>query len=297
MSTSEATGNFLSNYPRPVKTYHAEPYPRIHPSNFSGKGKTVLITGGATGIGRSIAQAFAETGIARVVIVARSPGPLEKAKQGLRAEYPDVEVLTYSASLTDYARMHEVLKEVGSLDILVHSAAATHDHVPIMQVPTSEMQDTYDTNVVAPFDLVKSCIALPKPFSGGPKTVINISSGSAHMQIPNQSGYGSSKAAFVQIMASFTSEYTPAKDAVRLFSVHPGAFYTPLAATQYGKDDFDWEDIRLPGHFCTWLALGGTEPDFLHGRFVWAHWDVDELVAMKESVEGDGGLLKIGLIQ
>jgi hypothetical protein len=84
---------------------------------------------------------------------------------------------------------------------------------------------------------------------------------------------------------------------VRLFSVHPGVFYTPMAAKQYGEDAFAWEDIRLPGHFCTWLALSGMEAEFLHGKFVWAHWDVDELVAMKDKVEGDGEILTIGLVQ
>ena len=38
----------------------------------------------------------------------------------------------------------------------------------------------------------------------------------------------------------------------------------------------EWEDIQLPAHFAVWLA--SPEADFLHGRFVWAHWDVDEMI-------------------
>ena len=82
---------------------------------------------------------------------------------------------------------------------------------------------------------------------------------------------------------------------MRMFSYHPGAFYTPLAAsTGIPADALPWEDIRLPGHFATWLVLSG-ETDFLHGRFVWAHWDVDELISLKEKVEKDEGFLRLSL--
>ena len=40
----------------------------------------------------------------------------------------------------------------------------------------------------------------------------------------------------------------------------------------------------LPGHFITWLC--SLESDFLKGKYVWANWDVNELLAMKERIEG-----------
>lgn len=51
--------------------------------------------------------------------------------------------------------------------------------------------------------------------------------------------------------------------------------------------------VELPADFCVWLST--SQADFLHGRFVWAHWDIDELTAMKERILSDPGLLKIGL--
>ena len=82
---------------------------------------------------------------------------------------------------------------------------------------------------------------------------------------------------------------------LRIFSYHPGAFYTPSAEKNIPKDAFEWEDIRLPADFAVWLA--GPQSDFLHGRWVWAHWDVDELIALKERVEREKGFLTVGLVQ
>jgi hypothetical protein len=53
--------------------------------------------------------------------------------------------------------------------------------------------------------------------------------------------------------------------------------------------------VELPGDFAVWLA--GPEAEFLTGRYVWAQWDVDELIAMKEKVTQDPTLLTIGLVK
>lgn len=47
--------------------------------------------------------------------------------------------------------------------------------------------------------------------------------------------------------------------------------------------------MKLPGDFAVWLA--SPEANFLNGRFVWAQWDVDELITMKEKLAGDPSLL------
>lgn len=107
----------LADLPRPVKTYHAETYDRISPSktSFEAKDKSVFITGGATGIGFSIAQSFAEAGVAKIVIVSRSPVPQAEAKKQLEADFPNVEVVLFQASMTDYARMDEIMDSVGTV--------------------------------------------------------------------------------------------------------------------------------------------------------------------------------------
>jgi len=50
---------------------------------------------------------------------------------------------------------------------------------------------------------------------------------------------------------------------------------------------------NLPGHFAVWLA--SPEADFLKGRFLWSHWDVEELMAKREQIEADPNALKVTL--
>jgi NAD(P)-dependent dehydrogenase (short-subunit alcohol dehydrogenase family) len=285
---------FLDSFPRPTKTYHAQTYDRISPatSGFDAQGKTVLVTGGATGIGLSIVKSFAAAGVARIIIVSRSPGPQAEAKKAVEAAYPNTEVQTISASITDFPRISEIIHDAGNIDVLVLNAVGTHQMVASVEVPVADYEFTYHSNVMAPLHMLKEYLKQPNP---GSKTVINISTASTHVILPGQSGYGSSKTAFGQILQHMAVEYSPEKDGVRLFSIHPGAFYTDAAKSAgVAEDALEWEDIRLPGDFSVWLA--SDESTFLHGRFVWAHWDVDELVALKERVEKEPSFLTIGLV-
>ncbi|KAK4580364.1 hypothetical protein LTR86_000567 [Recurvomyces mirabilis] len=287
--------NLLLQVPRPVKTYHTETYDRISPKHFDGKGKTILITAGATGIGYAIAYAFAEAGVSRIAIVQRSADVLEKAKAELTKDFPKLEVITYQASIQDAARMKEAFSEL-SVDVLVLSATSTHSFKPDTPLSGDILHETtYKTNIVASYDLVDAYLKSPKASADSTKTVINITSASAQLTIPGQIGYASSKAAFAKMMQHFSLEHSPEKDGVRLFNLHPGAIYTPYASTEYGPDDFPWEDIMLPAHFSTWLGLSGQEAEFLHGRFMWSQWDVDELIQLKEQM-ANPFYLTIGLV-
>ncbi|KAH8649372.1 hypothetical protein BX600DRAFT_554871 [Xylariales sp. PMI_506] len=104
---------------------------------------------------------------------------------------------------------------------------------------------------------------------------------------------------------------------LQIVSLHPGTVYTAMSGAILKKEEGDWDsgssqsagfrmktsntDMRidgiiddLPAHFMVWAA--STEAQFLHGRFVWANWDVNELTtgAIRERLDNDPDFLTIG---
>ncbi len=238
--------SIFESLPRPAKTYHSTTYDRISKHHgFEGKGKTILITGGAGGVGSSISKAFAGAGVARVAIVSRSPP--EKAKTELEAAYPSTEFLLYSASVTDSTRMVEILHELGTVDVLVLCATSCHRRGNATEINSEEIQDSFDVNVIAAFNITQAYLAMPRPAGG--KTILNISSAAAQVHSSRRIGYASSKAATAQLMQHFATEAS-GSDQVRIFSFHPGAFYTPAVAGHFAKNGgMKWDDLELPGIF------------------------------------------------
>lgn len=66
-----------------------------------------------------------------------------------------------------------------------------------------------------------------------------------------------------------------------------------LEAGNHPKDVPIWDDVSLPGAMAVWLS--GTQADFLHGRVVFANWDAEELLQMRDKIQGDPTQLKIGI--
>lgn len=109
-------------------------------------GKTALVTGGGTGIGRAFAQALSDHG-AEVVICGRRPGPLETVAAELRSL--GRAVTTVRCDLTVEDDLRSLVEAAGPVDILVNNAGveATGDFV---RTPAKELEQLYRVNLLAP---------------------------------------------------------------------------------------------------------------------------------------------------
>lgn len=189
------------------------------------------------------------------VVLSSSHGPQShsETKAELETKYPGTEVLAFQASITDHEALRKITTDLGTVDILILNAAVAHGRAPASDLSLDELNDAFDTNVLATFNICREFCALPPPPSGE-RTIINVSAAAAHMISPYRAAYGASKAASVQVMQAIASQF--ANQRAKVFSFHPGSFYTPgLAANMPANfPGIEWEDEGLPALFSVWLA-------------------------------------------
>jgi NAD(P)-dependent dehydrogenase (short-subunit alcohol dehydrogenase family) len=188
--------------------------------------KTVLVTGGNSGIGLAAAQAFAAEG-ARVVITGRDAATLEQARTTLGA---DAVALTNDAGrIGDATALAAELTTRGLRLDAVFLNAGVAKLLPMEQVDEALWDLVFATNVKGPYFQIQALAPLLNP---GASIVIN-GSINAHIGMPNSSVYAASKAAVISLAKTLSAELLPRGARVNVLS--PGPVATPL----YGKLGLD----------------------------------------------------------
>jgi NAD(P)-dependent dehydrogenase (short-subunit alcohol dehydrogenase family) len=179
------------------------------------EGKVAIVTGGAQGIGRAIADRLAADG-ARIVI-ADLKGADEAA-----ARYEDGVGLTVDvAAEDDVARMaDESVRRCGGIDILVNNAGlyASLAMRPFDQIPVDEWRQVMDVNVLSMFLTCRAVVPRMRERGGG--RIVNISSGTPFRGVPFLLHYVTSKGAIVSLTRALAKELGP--DNVLVNCVAPG---------------------------------------------------------------------------
>ncbi len=178
-------------------------------------GRVAVITGGAQGIGRAIADGLAEAG-ARIVIA-----DLENAEEAAAA-YPDGVGLKADVSAEeDVARMvSEALARCERIDILVNNAGlyASLPMRPFEEIPVDEWRTVMDVNVLSMFLCCRAVVPVMREQGGG--KIVNISSGTPFRGVPFLLHYVTSKGAIVALTRALAKEL--GKDNVFVNCVAPG---------------------------------------------------------------------------
>ncbi|GIJ99558.1 hypothetical protein Aspvir_001692 [Aspergillus viridinutans] len=259
---------------------HNAPYPAIAPSppELSQAGKTVLITGGHTGIGYAIARAFAQASAKRLIIIGRRDNLVASAAARLAAEFPSTQTV---GLICDIANDNILI------DVVVLNAA-------ILDLGRDKVWEEYITNVRTHLDFTERLYKQPGA-KVRQKALVNLASLAIHEskltgQYPS---YAATKSAGTMLVQQIAKDVPP--EELQIVSYHPGGVFTELAELAgFKKDDPRWDDENLPGQFAVWAA--SPEARFLHGRFVWAKWDVTELLnePLRKRIDEDDSFLKVG---
>jgi NAD(P)-dependent dehydrogenase (short-subunit alcohol dehydrogenase family) len=178
-------------------------------------GKVAVVTGGAQGIGRAIAEGLSAAG-ARIVIA-----DLKGAEEAAAA-FPDGVGLTVDvASEGDVARLaEETVERCGSIDVLVNNAGlyASLEMRPFDQIPLEEWRQVMDVNVASMFLTCRAVVPVMRRQGGG--KIVNISSGTPFRGVPFLLHYVTSKGAIVALTRALAREL--GKDNVLVNCVAPG---------------------------------------------------------------------------
>jgi len=190
-------------------------------------GKTAVITGGATGIGRAAAKRFIEEG-AVVFIFGRRQDALDAAAAELG---PNARTVQGSvAEPADLARLYAAVKaERSTLDIVFANAGAGSPAV-LGQITAEHIDETFDTNVKGTIFTVQQ--ALPLMGEGG--SIILTGSSAGTTGAASMSAYSASKAAVRNLARSWAADLKGT--GIRVNVLSPGATATELAKAALGED-------------------------------------------------------------
>lgn len=200
------------------------------------KGKVIIVTGASSGIGLATARLFSQKG-AMVALVARSADKLKM----LEPEIPNS--FAAPADMADRKAVIGMIKKVydhyGRIDVLINDAGQGYDS-PVEAIEPDKLQHIFNLSVMGPVIAMQQVIPIMRKLGCG--AIINVSSGLARMDLPNQSPYASMKAGLAKISLAARQELE--KDKIVVSVVYPYITRTEFekntlrsGGVQYQTDD------------------------------------------------------------
>jgi 2-keto-3-deoxy-L-fuconate dehydrogenase len=194
------------------------------------QGKVALVTAAGQGIGRAIAEKFADEG-ARVIATDLEANKL----QGLRAKLRKLDVLSQD-DIDALGR--DIAREFGPLDILVNCAGYVH-HGTVLDCGDKDWDFSLDLNVKSMHRTIKTF--LPAMLEKKAGSIVNIASTASSIRgVPNRCVYGTTKAAVIGLTKSVAADFI--KQGIRCNAICPGTVESP------SLEERIMEQSRRTGH-------------------------------------------------
>ncbi|MGS2725942.1 SDR family oxidoreductase [Psychroserpens sp. BH13MA-6] len=182
--------------------------------------KVVLITGGSSGIGKSIGEFLANKG---EIVYGTSRSPERYPKSKIKLVALDV---ANEDSIT--RAIQTVVTTEGRIDVVINNAGAGITG-PIEETPNEEIKRNFETNFFGPINVIKAVLPHMREQNSG--LIINITSIAGYMGLPYRGVYSASKGALEIITEAFRMEIKDFN--IHMTNVAPGDFATNIAAGRY----------------------------------------------------------------
>ena len=197
----------------------------------SGKleGKRALITGGDSGIGRSVAILYAREGADVAIVYLDEHQDAEETRRYVEEE--GRRCVTIAGDVGDEAfcrqAVDRTVQELGGLDILVNHAGEQHPQESIQGITTEQLEKTFRTNVFSMFHMTKAALDhIPR---GG--AIINTTSVTAYQGNPSMIDYTATNGAIVSMIRALSQSLV--EQDIRVNGVAPGPVWTPLIPASF----------------------------------------------------------------
>ena len=249
------------------------------------KNKVAIITGGSRGIGKAIAERFAQEGC-NLMLASRTKSELEETAESLKKQF-SVNVNSYQ---TDIGNENEVtsmvlqtIQKFDKIDILVNNAAIIGPMGEISKINGQEFFNTLQNNIGGTVFCTKAVIPYMKSQKLG--CIINLSGGGGLYPLPYYDAYSASKAAIVRLTENFALELDEFN--INVTAISPGAVNTKMFDEQLKADknsigEKNWQELQdrlssggAPIDKAPELALfiASQNRKEFNGRVISAIWD------------------------
>lgn len=187
-------------------------------------GKTAVITGGGSGIGRSISKLFARQG-ARVCILELNQETAAQTRQEITEQGGQADSFTCNVSNQEEVNhiFDTIRQQTGRIDIVINNAGIAHVG-NIEQTSESDIDRIYQVNVKGVYNGMLAAVKHMKDSGGG--VILNLASVAAVLGIPDRFAYSMSKGAVLTMTYSVARDYI--KDNIRCNCLAPGRVHTPF---------------------------------------------------------------------
>jgi short-subunit dehydrogenase len=208
------------------------------------RGKTVLVTGGSRGLGLQLAREFGAEG-SRLVICARDPEELERARRDLVGRGIDVRVIT--CDITDREQVAGMAREAGAVDVLVNNAGM----IAVGPIETMTIEDFEHAMDVMFWGALHVTLAvLPSMRSRREGRIVNITSVGGKVSVPHLIPYSCAKFALVALSEGLRAELS--SSGIKVVTIVPGLMRTG----SHLNAKFKGQHAREFG----WFSLGAATP-------------------------------------
>jgi NAD(P)-dependent dehydrogenase (short-subunit alcohol dehydrogenase family) len=270
----ETKGQTQSKQPGIEEKMNPEPVVIRDTYRGSGKldGKIALITGGDSGIGRSVAVHFAREGADVAIVYLDENQDAAKTKEMVEAEGKSC--LLIRGDLRDESFCKDVVKktvsEFGGLNILVNNAAEQHPKEDIREISSKQLTETFATNIFSFFYVTQEALEHLKEGDA----IINTTSITSYHGSPALLDYSSTKGAITSFTRSLADNL--AEKGIRVNAVAPGPIWTPLIPStfppekveKFGKDT----PFKRPGQPCevapSFVFLASDDSSYFSGQIL-----------------------------